>query len=589
MQTGLAARCQKYGISLNDCLNSVYIPKKEYDDYLQSFNMPIIRDSSCNKEQCVAVVYKDINKCLNCKGDACAAECDGVLQKKHHNPDRSFPMVHVIHHNADRSTETDSTGNLDSNNQLHMSYKSVTVIETKTETVSEKITTTVVDENVTPQTIPISQVSNSLTTVQDDVKTIFKTLEMPIHSEHQNTSKRERLAKNKSRNNISASVKYPQTTDSASEEDNYNYNYNTPEQDENDLERDKEENDSEQDYNQNIITVTRVFYKTVSVEKPITLYREVTTTVKNEIPVINYKLTTVKEITTETKTESSIKTETVTQTQYHSPKSTSFEIQNYVESPSSAHISKVLSSNARQISLEQSQTDPEHQAVDEVQQTTSVSEQPSMIDQPEIIYTTVIKPIVSLLTVTKIQDKSPCTEDCSSSLSPENSLASSSTVCEQCNNTQSTVTNTKPTEYQESAITTMNHSKPVESISASPTSIYMDKHPLKDAKLQFTKQDVVDELIPLIRKIMINNEDESSTDGELNTIDRDKEVVEPEKIKTLTKTVVKTVNRRHEPKTVYNTVYTYKKKPECRKGVEGRKRIQCHDGPGDDFFTTVYA
>jgi len=576
MQTELAARCQKYGIGLSDCLNSVYVPKKEYDDYLQSFNMPIIRDSSCNKEQCVAVVYKDINRCLNCKGGACATECDDILQKKHRNPDRNFPMVHVIHHNVDQNTETDHADHLP-NNQPHVSYKSITVVETKTETVSEKNTTTVIDESITPQTVPIAQAPNTSAAGQDEVKTIFRTLEIPMQDERRNTSKRDRSTSKRNSHAISASVKYPQPEISSEEDDG---NTSAPEQD---------EKASEQYDSQSIITVTRVFYKTVSVEKPITLYREVTTTVKNEIPIINYKLTTIREITTETKTESNVKTETVTQTQYHSPISTSFGIQNYIESPSSALHSKTPSSKDKPSLLGLSQLDPEHETIDGVQQSISVSEQPSVIEQPEIIYTTIIKPIVSILTVTKMQENSTYNESCSLPVSSEDNPASSSAISEECKITQGIEISAKPVESQKSTITNMGHPKPAESISVPISSISTDKTPPKDEKPQFTKQDVVAELIPLIRKIMINEEDESSSDGELNRIHRHKEIVEPEKIKTLIKTVIKTVEKRHEPKTVYNTVYTYKKKPECRKGVEGRKRKQCQEGSGDEIFTTVYA
>lgn len=71
----LTGRCEQYGIDINDCINSTYLPKKEYDEYLRSFNMPIYKDSNCKSGKCVAVVYKDSNVCANCKDEDCAARC----------------------------------------------------------------------------------------------------------------------------------------------------------------------------------------------------------------------------------------------------------------------------------------------------------------------------------------------------------------------------------------------------------------------------------------------------------------------------------------------------------------------------------
>lgn len=52
----------------------------------------------------------------------------------------------------------------------------------------------------------------------------------------------------------------------------------------------------------NDVTVTRVVEKTATIEKPFTLYREFTTTVTSEKPIINYKVTTFTSIQTMTET-----------------------------------------------------------------------------------------------------------------------------------------------------------------------------------------------------------------------------------------------------------------------------------------------
>lgn len=51
------------------------------------------------------------------------------------------------------------------------------------------------------------------------------------------------------------------------------------------------------------VTVTRVVEKTATIEKPFTLYREFTTTVTSEKPIINYKVTTMTSFQTTTETK----------------------------------------------------------------------------------------------------------------------------------------------------------------------------------------------------------------------------------------------------------------------------------------------
>lgn len=67
---------------------------------------------------------------------------------------------------------------------------------------------------------------------------------------------------------------------------------------------------------EDVVTLIRPVYSTVTVDRPITLYREVTTTVLHEVPLTNYKVTTVTEEvpTTRTVEKTVSTTETCTKT-----------------------------------------------------------------------------------------------------------------------------------------------------------------------------------------------------------------------------------------------------------------------------------
>ncbi|KAM0674535.1 hypothetical protein GVAV_002152 [Gurleya vavrai] len=58
----------------------------------------------------------------------------------------------------------------------------------------------------------------------------------------------------------------------------------------------------------NVITVTRILSETKTVAEPITLYREITTTITFDHPIINYKVTTITEKSILTKTLESTET-----------------------------------------------------------------------------------------------------------------------------------------------------------------------------------------------------------------------------------------------------------------------------------------
>ncbi|KAG5859955.1 hypothetical protein KMI_04g07650 [Encephalitozoon hellem] len=584
IQNELTARCRRYGISLNDCLNSVYLPKKEYDEYLQSFNLPIVRDSSCNKGRCMAVVYKDVNRCMNCRKGECKDECgefewmretlaNRAIDSYKKDSEPQFPFIHVIHHKEESGNGGMATSK--STEPPSVSYKNVTVIETKTETVSEKPAT--ISKSEEKRDTHVSEATRAPETQKEEVRTVFKTIEVPrviektSYSSHsEKPEKQKRCEGNSSKvpeedtekaHSIPASIKRSKFKDAPCEEEKI--------EDETDTEKDFEDKEKNE---LSVVTVTRVLSKTITAEKPITLYREVTTTVKSEVPIINYKLTTVREISTTTKTESNTKTETIVQTQY----STIISIKTqYAQEPSAVKEASV-SATTHTVSSGTSKKNDEPGKDTKGMETSSKQ---NTTESPTIVYRTVTQPSISVLTVTKTQESTPQTslksDEASSSVSqkiegistsPPNPGAGSLICTEKC------TTVAIPETLEKKATISSVVSPP----SAAPSS------PL------IGRQDIIAELLPLVRKILVEDSEETKASkapkSTLTETARDA-------VKTVTRTVVKTVSletrNRGGHKIVYNTVFSYKKKPNCKKGVEGKKRKGCKDSE-EVVVTTAY-
>nr|AGE95215.1 hypothetical protein ECU04_1410 [Encephalitozoon cuniculi] len=589
MQNELTSRCQKYGISLNDCLNSVYMPKREYDEYLQSFNLPIIRDSSCTKGRCMAVVYKDMNRCMNCRKEQCRDECGelewmredlasraaGAYQR---DAESQIPLIHVIHHKeADRRT----AGMPRITEAPSVSYKSITVIETKTETVSEQPVTSSRSEE--RQDTRTSEASTIHETQREETKTVFRTVEIPQVLER--TSREARPGRSE------IQMKRGDNDSKALPEDSENsraipvsikrskFKYSLPElekmddgsEDERGVEDEKKEKSEP-----TVVTVTRVFYKTISVEKPITLYREVTTTVKNEVPIINYKLTTVREISTATKTESSTKTETVVQTQYSMIIST--KTQYNQEASSSREVS--ISTGPRTVSSETSKKD------DGGHKDIKISEAPGKEERattsPSVVYRTVTKPATSILTVTKIQEKTMQLELGSGEIHDSASQKKESTSANTIGS--SPVASLICTEKCSTAGVLSSSGK--NDVASSTVGV---PAPATQSLVSAGRQDIIAELLPLVRKVLI--EDAEETKPPKSSKKSSSAEMSNDVTRTVTKTVVRTIERevrnKGGHKTIYSTVYSYKKKPSCRKGVEGKKKRVCKDAE-EELVTTVY-
>lgn len=593
LQGELTARCQRYGISLNDCLNSVYLPKREYDEYLQSFNLPIIRDASCNKGRCMAVVYKDTNRCANCKGGECGSGCsDPVLAKEdpfarlsneyRREPEPRPSLVHVIHHkepSADgdeepvRRTEAPS-----------VSYKSITVIETRTETVSEQpSTSTRTEERNDVRTIEATVPPE---TRREEVRTVFRTIDIPQGSGSASRGARPWRTENQigwedkdrevrarqplkprpdgKQNRIPTSVRRSEVKSTQPE---------PQEMDEG--EESKETGDEEAAEEPKIVTVTRVFYKTVSVEKPITLYREVTTTVKSEVPIINYKLTTIKEVSTATKTESSTTTETVMQTQYSVVVSTKTQ---YGQEASGSR-GQSVPTGPQTISVSKPKKDDGKDAK-EPEGSGNTEEKGSISAGSGVIYKTVTKPVVSILTITKVGEKGmlQSAAACSDGPSSEGSRKEdgpTSTVGQGiatrvCTESCSTVVIPKASKKKAEASST----------AVSPASVVQDLGSIG-------KQDIIAELLPLVRKVLMEDAESEPPLSFRKPTAEGKKGPGRTTTKTVVRTVEKEVKNRGGAKTVYNTIYSYKKRPGCRKGVEGRRKRTCK-GPGEEIVTTVY-
>lgn len=587
----LASRCQRYGISLSDCLNSTYLPRKEYDEYLQSFNMPIVRDASCSKGRCVAFVYRDPGRCVGCSGSECGSECGGgelrenpVLRREisniesrlrreiglensmvHSRENEVQPLVHVIHHREHGEGDGSGVGST--------AYKSLTVVETRTETISECSTVSKKEDGKER-----SETARTSEQPKEDVRTIFKTVEIrrtrdPFggktrqggtgggkQEKHEKQEQSMYGDEEEGDESVSTTVRYPrsgeETVPGAS--------------------RDRAGGAEPE-----VVTVTRVVYKTVSVEKPVTLYREMTTTVKDEVPITNYKVTTVREVSTYTKTDSA-RTETVTQTQYSMSVSTQ---------------------TVRDVSVT-SKTDGGPGGVSSRERSKDRGETRTAGTGGEGDGAKEVEPKTLMVTVTKTQEKTVFHPSGNSKhVSPAGSYmvapgkdgdhndvepgVLTSVICtENCSTTTWSRDGERSAEGRLSTLTKyITETKTVDRVSTVVQSAVSRSVQAETGK-QVGRQEMVAELVPLLRDMLL----ETNRETETKTVKTRKKDggMEP---RTVTKVVTRTMKEGKKRKggaTVYNTVYSYKKKTGCRsKGVEGKERRQCH-GENEEITTTVY-
>jgi hypothetical protein len=333
-------RCKQYGIRMEDCMNSTYVPRKEYDDYLRSFHMPVIRDAECARGKCVAIVHRNANPCRSCRGRECPEGCAATIDSRM-NPMQDLgyyddymsgtrgmggsPQIrHIIHHYEDdkgkkeekerekekekekkkekeekekkekekekgecgcKTKPCDECRESKKSKSVAISIVTVsaappsitneTIYKTTTETVSRTTTVTDASSRAAPRELVPRDV-----VLRDAVPREAMPRGAPLIAEDDGGIPE-----------IPASVRMPRDRAGGRMQQE-------TDQGKGFMPRDHERRAGPASSATEIVTVTRVMYRTTSVEQPITLYREVTTTVERSVPIINYKVTTFTEIST---------------------------------------------------------------------------------------------------------------------------------------------------------------------------------------------------------------------------------------------------------------------------------------------------
>ncbi|KAF9764242.1 hypothetical protein NGRA_0712 [Nosema granulosis] len=266
----LLNRCKQFAISDDDCMNSTYLPLKEYNAYLNSFNVPVIKDDYCNEGKCIAVIYKDENKCTKCTDKNCMSTCKKVIhtdttpkqpvqiitQPQHTNTQPQHNIITITKELTRTIDIPKTTTKIDTISIVSSSVNVVTIVSSVPTTSIVTVTKTDISTlKKVSTTTSTSTSSIQVPTVK--IVTVTKDIEPVRAKESINLPEKENI--NLSVPSIKPSVHIPKTTSHPQT---------------------------------NIVTVTREVPTTITVDRPLTLYREVTTTFTSEVPIVNYKVTT---------------------------------------------------------------------------------------------------------------------------------------------------------------------------------------------------------------------------------------------------------------------------------------------------------
>ncbi|KAF7684249.1 hypothetical protein TCON_0547 [Astathelohania contejeani] len=320
----LLQRCTQYKIKTEDCMGSVYLPKKEFDDYIESFHLPVFKDPSCATNMCYVVVYKDpghvvvdpnpeekIKKITEIKNtstsiqqavteiitktitlpasittetttkDVTTKEKSMIIQSTPSTESASTNISTIIITTTDISTLASLTTVIDSITLSTTVTDSITLSTTITDAVTLTSFKTITDSETLVKTITNSATLTRTIIDSTTVKDSITVKDTAIHTSTKILTSDAQLISPISENMINPDIITQKITSDTSSSI---LTSTIP-----------------PSISPTIITVTRYIPKTTTVEVPVTLYREFTTTSIKDNPITNYKITTITETTTLTK------------------------------------------------------------------------------------------------------------------------------------------------------------------------------------------------------------------------------------------------------------------------------------------------
>lgn len=685
--TELENRCLRYGIKLDDCNNSIYIPKQEYDEYLKSFNLPILRDSNCTKDKCIAVVYKNTNKCLNCKTPDCIDECSRMLRynevsNSYLNNTPRGPLDSIYRSNENIKTENDIPNysiatnspqiirhiihNEEKNKECEDNKKKDTIERSRRDSTQEKEDASnkkeekpIIDDKKKMKEEIIKEIEEKIKQGRSDKKEIEdkkikcddkekegekeqknKCADKEKRDEKEQKSKESEKKDTKTytevktvtiekpfeetdnKTNIKQTIPPVIGSDDISKKVSNKINMNVQKGMQTNNKRpinmtnDIINNDSVMPFftplkvstkenEPEAITVTRIFTKTKTVESPITLYREVTTTISKELPIINYKVTTLTEVSTLLKTVEKSITTTVSEV-----KTTTIIPEINVKSKSIRPIPLEVSRNEVNYKDESKYTEA-NIPTDEIQKIEPVDEKKTKvvsiteIPKPKNKTSTVViekQPELSTIIITKTVEKQPesktipkevKTEIVSvtpimppETVKPNISLIATKTPCE----TQSTVISVSI----EKSFVTVTETKTLNQTTTVPSSLSVSfssiqpPNPIIKKQTEIPEPTIVEELAPVIKSYVMENF--KKLNKKKKTPCEQTKASEPSVVtKVITSTVTEPSVATSAQKTVINTIFSYRKIPICKTRTRNRMgELGCEDPKEIEVTTTVY-
>lgn len=194
--------CRKFNIPINDCVDSIYKPNKQYDNYVNSFNLPIIREKECENGVCCLLIDKgnvhirrgNQNTNKTCFGENCRLECKNISKGETTQNDGIKPETGVSFQIQSMNTQTQNIPPISiqpiinvppiqviscsqSGNEISQSASSsqlsqeptVTVTRILTETTTVEKPMTLYREVTTTNTVEIPIINYKVTTVTENL------------------------------------------------------------------------------------------------------------------------------------------------------------------------------------------------------------------------------------------------------------------------------------------------------------------------------------------------------------------------------------------------------------------------------------
>lgn len=348
-------RCQQFSIPADSCMQGAYYPQPKYDRMMNSSNYPIMRDQACEHGQCSALLHR--SECDICDTEECKRICS---EQAGNGKSRTKELLEFVKEMVEKTRGGCSHDCEEPKGAEQPTKHSPPSAATATKRPEEAAAaappptttvtvTTTAQAQAQAQAPPATTASpapasvNVVTITKNEVRTI--TMDTPSSAEakappsttsaaaqpceNQQISMAECLktlkqTQDKPAKNIAPSrrkkPKRPackQDEEEEEEECDRPRRKSTRSPDSNNTEDNEPSRSSpKRPREDRVITLTRTVDKLVTVEKPLTFFREFTTTYTVEKPVINYKITTVTEnkVSTLTSTVVDIVTEYKTKT-----------------------------------------------------------------------------------------------------------------------------------------------------------------------------------------------------------------------------------------------------------------------------------